>query len=153
MTIREMTIAQWKQERNTGTHTAAEIAEAHQRAHKQAGTIEGMCMDCYKDHIHDEVALPGSVIQQVKDAAFVSKKDSYGWNDTDYLSPIVKSYIQTIEPEKRIASSRALQKVWREESDRIGWYIHSKDPSWTNWGQKFDLSILDDYKQGIDIKA
>ena len=52
-----------------------------------------------------------------------------------------------------MAASQTMQKVWQDEVDRIGQYIHSKDPNWTTWGQKFDLSILDDYKQGIDVKG
>lgn len=157
MTIRQMAIAVTEARSRTGQHTAAEIEEAHQRGHRQMAAaghyIEGMCLNCYGEHKNDPVELSDSVVKQVKDAAFASAKDGYGWNDTDYLSPIVKSYIKTVDVDKRLASSTALQKVWKEEVDRIGWYIHSKDPSWTVWGQHFDLSILDGYRQGIDVKA
>ena len=155
MTIREMVIAQKTQEYHRAT--PAEIEAAHKRMDKQLQdmgfAIEGMCVNCYGDHENDPVELSASVIQQVKDAALESSKDGYGWNDTDYLSPIVKSYIKTVDVDKRLASSKALQQVWFEECDRIGWYIHSKDPNWTTWGQHFDTSILDDYKQGIDVKG
>ena len=93
------------------------------------------------------------MIQQVKDAVFASVKEDYGYNDSHPLSDIIKSYVQTVDVDKRLASSRALNRAWFDEVDRIGQYIHSKDPNWTNWGQKFDLSILDGYKQGIDVKA
>ena len=152
MTVREMVVAQKTQEYHKPT--AAEIEAAHQRGHKMAEHIEGMCLNCYGAHKYDKVELSDSVVQQVKDAAFASAKDGYGWNDTDYLSPIVKSYVKTVDVDKRLASSYSLQKVWREEVDRIGWYIHSKDPSWTVWGQHFDTSILDDYKQSqLDVRA
>lgn len=157
MTIRQMAIAARQQEYERNKPTAAEIEEAHQRCHRQMAAaghyIEGMCLNCYGEHKNDPVELSDSVVKQVKDAAFASAKDGYGWNDTDYLSPIVKSYIKTVDVDKRLASSTALQKVWKEEVDRIGWYIHSKDPSWTVWGQHFDLSILDGYRQGIDVKV
>lgn len=157
MTVREMAVAQRMQEYEKNKPTEAEKEAAHKRIDKQLQdmgyAIEGMCLNCYGAHKHDKVELPDSVVQQVKDAAFASAKDGYGWNDTDYLSPIVKSYVKTVAVDKRLASSYSLEKVWREEVDRIGWYIHSKDPSWTVWGQHFDVSILDDYKQGIDVKA
>ena len=155
MTIRQMAVAQRTQEYHRAT--PAEIEAAHHRIEKQAVAmgymIEGMCLHCYGDHKDDPVELSDPVVQQVKDAALASSKDGYGWNDTDYLSPIVKSYIKTVDVDKRLASSTALQKVWKDECDRIGWYIHSQDPSWTVWGQHFDTSILDGYKQGIDVKA
>jgi hypothetical protein len=46
-----------------------------------------------------------------------------------------------------------MQKTWFAEVDRIGQYIHSQDPNWKAWGQKYDLSILDNYQQGIDTTA
>lgn len=156
MTIRQMAVAQRTQAYNATKPTAAEIEEAHQRGHKYAaamGSVEGLCSDCYGSHKHDDVELPDSVVQQVKDAALASAKDNYGWNDTDYLSPIIKSYVKTVDVDKQLASSYSLQRVWRNEVDRIGQYIHSQDPNWTVWGQHFDTSILDGYKQGIDVKG
>ena len=153
MTIRQMALVQSIQKSGPGYHTAAEIEEAHRSAHKQAGTIEGMCVNCYGDHIHDKVELSDSAVQQVKDLVLTSAKDGYGWNDTPYLNDFTRSYVQTVAVDKRLATSRALQQTWREEVNRLGWYIHSKNPNWTSWGQPFNLSILDDYKQGIDVKA
>lgn len=154
MTVRQMVVAQMTQQSGIGQHTAAEIEEAHQRGHKQAGHIEGMCLACYGAHKDDPVELEDSAVQKVKDLALTSAKDSYGWNSTPYLNDFIKSYVQTVgQVDKRLATSRALTEVWFDEVDRIGWYIHSKDPNWTNWGQHFDLSILDDYKQGIDVKG
>ena len=158
MTIRQLAIAVTEARSRTGHSTAAEIEEAHQRCHRQMAAAglytEGMCLNCYGDHKNDPVDLPDSVVQQVKDLALTSAKDHYGWNDTPYFSNFVRSYIPTVkEVDKRLATSTALQKVWRDEVDRIGWYIHSKNPNWTNWGQHFDLSILDDYRQGIDVKV
>ena len=157
MTVRQMAVAQRMQEYNATKPTETEKEAAHKRMDKQLQdmgfAIEGMCLHCYGDHKNDEVELSDSVVQQVKDAALASKKDGYGWNSTDYLSPLIKSYIQTIDVDKRLAASTALQQVWKDESDRIGWSIHSQDPNWTTWGQHFDYSNLDGYKQGIDVKA
>ena len=157
MTIRQLAIAVTEARSRTGNSTAAEIEEAHQRGHRQMAAaghyIEGMCLNCYGEHKNDPVELPDSVVQQVKDAALAAAKDDYGWNNADYVGPVVKSYIKTIDVDKRLASSTALYKVYREETDRIGWYIHSQNPNWTNWGQHYDLSILDGYRQGIDVRA
>ena len=147
MTVRQMAVAQRMQEYNKQT------VPATRDGHRHLLGLEGMCVNCYGSHKDDPVELSASVVQQVKDAALASAKDNYGWNDTPYLSNIVKSYVPTVAVDERLASSWALQRVWREEVDRIGQYIHSKDPNWTVWGQHFDLSILDDYKQGIDVKA
>lgn len=35
--------------------------------------------------------------------------------------------------------------------DRIGAYIKEKDPDWAAWGDEFDVSILDDYKAGVNM--
>ena len=153
MTIRQMALVQSIQKSGTGQPTAAEIEEAHQRHLQAMGTIEGLCLHCYGDHVNDKVELSDSVVKQIKDAALASAKDGYGWNDTDYIHPIMKNYVVTVEPEKRLAANRAMRQVWKEEVDRIGWYIHSQNPSWTTWGQPFNLSILDGYTQGIDVKA
>ena len=147
MTIRQIAMAQRTQEYNE------QKASATKDGHRHLLGLEGMCVNCYGSHKNDDVDLPASVIQQVKDTALTSAKDNYGWNDTPYLSNFVKSYVPTVAVDERLATSWALQRVWREEVDRIGQYIHSKDPNWITWGQKFDLSILDDYKQGIDVKA
>ena len=100
----------------------AEKEAAHKRFDKQLQAmgiaIEGMCYNCYGDHKDDPVELSDSVVQRVKDAAFASAKDNYGYNDTDYLSPIVKSYVQTVDVDKRPASSRALQQVWFDEAGK-----------------------------------
>ena len=148
MTIRQMAAAQRTQESTVSKTDSATGGHRH-----MPGEIDGMCLNCYGEHKHDKFDLPDSVSTQLKDPVLKSLKDGYGWNDTDYFSPIVKNYIVTVDPEKRMAASQTMQKVWQDEVDRIGQYIHSKDPNWTTWGQKFDLSILDDYKQGIDVKG
>ncbi|MBD5148010.1 MAG: hypothetical protein HDT19_04390 [Oscillibacter sp.] len=122
MTVGEMAVAQRMQEYEKSKPTEAEKEAAHKRIDKQLQdmgyAIEGMCLNCYGAHKHDKVELPDSVVQQVKDAAFASAKDGYGWNDTDYLSPIVKSYVKTVAVDKRLASSYSLEKVWRKSGVR-----------------------------------
>jgi hypothetical protein len=154
MTVRDMVSYQIAQQNN---NLRAKSQEGS--GHKCGDTpgvdwgIEGMCLNCYGEHANDIVELPDSVTQQIKNAALRSAKDGYGVNDRDDLSSLVKSYIRTVPVDKRLATSRTMQKTWFAEVDRIGQYIHSQDPNWKVWGQKYDLSILDNYQQGIDTTA
>lgn len=49
------------------------------------------------------------------------------------------------------AAFNTINKVWENKMDRIGGYIKEKDPNWTVWGDRFDVSILDDYKAGLNV--
>lgn len=68
----------------------------------------------------------------------------------DYLN-IIQEEVQKFAPSKRAAAFNTMNKVWEDELERIGTHIKEKDPNWTIWGDKFDVSILDDYKAGINI--
>ena len=154
MTVRELVTAQYA-EQYSRTRANAQQGTGHKCGYKfgPAYGIEGMCMTCYGEHAHEIVEVSDKVVQQVKDAALQSAKDGYGYNDTDYLSRIIRNYIQTVDVDKRLASKYTLQQIWSAEADRIGRYIHSQDPNWTMWGQAYDTSILDNYQQGIDVTA
>ena len=69
MTVRQMAVAQRRQEFNASKPTEAEKEAAHKRIDKQLQemgfAIEGMCSNCYGAHENDPVELPDSVIQQV----------------------------------------------------------------------------------------
>lgn len=69
---------------------------------------------------------------------------------TDRIS-LVQDEVQKYAPSKRSAALNTINKVWQSELDRIGEHIKQKDPDWTIWGDKFDVSILDDYKAGVNI--
>lgn len=154
MTVREMATAQLA-ERYNSTRANAQQGTGHKCGYKfgPAYGIEGMCMTCYGEHAHEITDVSDEVTKQVKAAALQAAKDGYGVSDTDYINSIIRSYIQTVPVDKRMASAYTLQELWFEEVDRIGWYIHSQDPSWTMWGQAYDTSILDNYQQGVDVKA
>ena len=159
MTVREMVTAQYA-ERYSRSRANAQQGE-HECACKRfrhlgeayAG-IEGMCMSCYGEHAREIVEVSDEVTQQIKDAALKCAKENYGIRSgPDDLGDIIKNYIRTVDVDRRLASSWTLQQIWYAEVDRIGWYIHSQDPSWTMWGQAYDTSILDNYQQGVDVKA
>ena len=68
----------------------------------------------------------------------------------DRLS-MIQEEVQKFAPSKRAAALNTINKVWGNEMDRIGAYIKERDPNWTIWGDKFDTSILDDYKPGVNM--
>lgn len=69
---------------------------------------------------------------------------------TDRVS-LVHDEVQKYAPSKRSAALNTINKVWQAELDRIGAHIKQKDPNWTMWGDKFDTSILNDYKPGVNV--
>ena len=73
-----------------------------------------------------------------------------GLSRKDRLS-MIQEEVQKFAPSQRAAALNTINKVWGNEMDRIGAYIKEKDPNWTIWGDKFDTSILDDYKPGINM--
>lgn len=64
---------------------------------------------------------------------------------------MIQEEVQKFAPSKRAAAFNTINKVWENELERIGSHIKEKDPNWTIWGDKFDVSILDDYKAGINM--
>ena len=159
MTVREMVTAQ-AAERYSRSRANVQQGE-HECACKRfrhlgeayAG-IEGLCMNCYGEHAHEITDVSNEVVQQIKDAALRAAKENYGMRSgPNEMAEITKSYIRTLPVDKRMAAQNTLRQVWYEELDRIGHYIHSQDPSWTVWGQAYDTSILDNYQQGVDVKA
>lgn len=158
MTVREIVTAQYA-EQYSRTRANAQQGEDEcvcKRFAKlgEAYGIEGMCMSCYGEHAREIVEVSDEVTQQIKAAALKCAKENYGIRSgPDDLGDIIKSYIKTVDVDKRLASSWTLQQIWYDEVDRIGWYIHSQDPSWTMWGQAYDTSILDNYQQGFDVTA
>ena len=48
------------------------------------------------------------------------------------------------------AAGWTLNQISLQEADRLGEYVHQRDPSW-NWGKPVKPGILDDYKSGMNI--
>ncbi len=66
---------------------------------------------------------------------------------------MIQGEVQKFAPSRRAAALNTINKVWQSELDRIGEHIKEKDPNWTIWGDKFDVSILDNYKAGVNVWA
>ena len=79
---------------------------------------------------------------EAADTSALSKKDRLS---------MIQEEVQKFAPSKRAAAFNTINKVWENEMDRIGEYIKEKDPDWAAWGDEFDVSILDDYKAGVNM--
>lgn len=106
------------------------------------------------------VSLSDETTKKIQELALMDAKNSAGPQEngvsaasrTDRLS-VIQEEVQKFAPSKRAAALNTINKVWESELDRIGAYIREKDPSWTAWGDEFDVSILDGYKAGVNVWA
>ena len=110
------------------------------------------------------VSLSDETTKRIQDLALRDARNSAGTQEggeadaanTSALSrkdrfDMIQGEVRKFAPSKRAAAFNTINKVWENEMDRIGAYIKEKDPNWTIWGDKFDASILDDYKAGINV--
>lgn len=96
------------------------------------------------------VPVDENVAQQVKQIALDHMKNGYGVSDGEDISQVIRNYTMSLAPEQRLSASWTLNELFHSEAARLGEYIHQHDPDW-DWGKPFDTSILDDYRQGMDI--
>ena len=105
------------------------------------------------------VSLSDETAKKVQSLALMDAKNSAGvQEDTSALArmdraAMIQEEVQKFAPSKRAAAFNTINKLWEQELDRIGEYIKEKDPDWTAWGDGFDVSILDDYKAGVNVWA
>lgn len=107
------------------------------------------------------VSLSDETTKKIQELALRDAKNSAGAQEsgeanTSALSKkdrldIIQEEVQKFAPAKRAAAFNTINRVWENELERIGSYIKEKDPDWTIWGDKFDVSILDDYKPGVNV--
>ena len=110
------------------------------------------------------VSLSDETTKKIQELALADAKNSAGAQknseaaDTPALSQkdrlsMIQEEVGKFAPSRRAAAFNTINKVWEYEMDRIGAYIKEKDPNWTAWGDEFDVSILDDYKAGVNVWA
>ena len=99
------------------------------------------------------IPIDKDVEQKMKDITLEEIKRGYGMSDPyrDPVSDLIKSYDKQIPVKDRINAGWTLEKIHQNEVRRIFDFIHSRIPDWQA-GKPFDTSILDDYKQGINIR-
>ena len=98
------------------------------------------------------IPVDEEVVKQVKQIAFDHMKNGCGVSDGEDISAVIRNYAMSVAPEKRLSASWTLNEIFHHEAARLGEFVHQRDPGW-DWGKPFDTSILDGYRQGVDITA
>ncbi len=96
------------------------------------------------------VPVDESVVNKIKALAFESMEKNNGMSDGKIESEIIKNYVMSLPPAERAAAGWTLSQISLQETDRLGEYVHQRDPSW-NWGKPVKPGILGDYKSGMNI--
>ena len=144
-----MTITQMVQ--NHQQPRLGELAQRQQgKAHVNPYGTPGMSLNGTGDW-RKIVPVDEGVVQQVKQIAFDHMKNSYGVSDGEDISAVIRNYTMSLAPEQRLSASWTLNEIFHSEAARLGEYVHQHDPSW-DWGKPFDTSILDGYRQGVDVQ-
>ena len=108
------------------------------------------------------VSLSDETTKKIQELALMDAKNSAGTQENGEVSntsalsqkdriSMIQEEVQKFAPSRRTAAFNTINKVWENEMDRIGEYIKEKDPNWAAWGDEFDVSILDDYKAGVNM--
>ena len=97
------------------------------------------------------VPVDEDVAQQVRQIAFDHMKNGFGVSEGEDISRIIRDYTMSLAPEHRLSASWTLNEIFHNETARLGEYVHQQDPNW-DWGKPFDTSILDGYRQGVDMQ-
>ena len=145
-----MTITQMVQNRQQ--QRIGELAQKRQgKPHVNPYGTPGMSLNDAGD-FRKMVHVDEGVVRQVKQIAFDHMKNSYGVSDGEDISKVIRDYTMSLAPEQRLSASWTLNEIFHSEATRLGEYVHQQDPSW-DWGKPFDTSILDGYRQGVDMQA
>lgn len=143
MTVTQM-VQQQRQQR------AGELSQ-RTKPHVNPYGTPGMSLNGAGDY-RKLVPVDEGVARQVKQLAFEHMKSGYGVSDGEDVSAAIRNYTMTLSPEKRLSASWTLNEIFHSEAARLGEFVHQRDPSW-DWGKPFDTSILDGYRQGVDMQA
>ena len=113
---------------------------------------KGMDITGRTDH-RRMIPVDEGVANKIKSLVYESMVERGGMNDgTNQTGDIINSYVMTLSPEKRAAAGWTLSQIHLQEANRLGEYVHQKDPSW-NWGKPVKPGILEGYQSGIDLLA
>ena len=108
----------------------------------------GDCEQCVAQFLAGGEKL--GVANKIKSLVFESMEKNCGMSDGEIESEIIRNYVMSLPPEERAAAGWTLNQISLQEADRLGEYVHQRDPSW-NWGKPVKPGILDDYKSGMNI--
>ena len=115
---------------------------------------EGMDITGMKESDFKIIPVSKEVETQIRDMTFNNMKKYYGMSapSGNDLGDMIKSYVMTLPPKDRANAGYTLNQIHREEAVRLQDFVKSRVPGW-QLGQHVDTSILNEYRQGIDVKA
>ncbi len=145
-----MTITQMVQDQQR--QRIAELGQQRRgKPHANPYGTPGMSLNDAGDY-RKIVPVDEGVVRQVRQIAFDHMKNGYGVSDGEDISKAIRDYTMSLAPEKRLSASWTLNEIFHSEATRLGEYVHQRVPGW-DWGEPFDTSILDGYRQGVDVDA
>lgn len=143
-----MTVTQMVQ--NQQQRRVCELARQQQgKAHVNPYGTPGMSLNDAGEW-RKIVPVDDGVVQHVKQIAFDHMKNGFGVSDGEDISAVIRDYTMSLASEKRLSASWTLNEIFHSEVTRLGEFVHQHDLSW-DWGKPFDTSILDGYRQGVDM--
>lgn len=114
---------------------------------------EGMDITGMKESDFKFIPVSKEAEQQMRDIAFNHMKDYYGMSGGHGdVAEAVKAYLLKIPVGDRINAGWTLNHIHHAEATRLYDFVKSRVPGW-EVGKPFDTSILDEYQQGVDMKA
>ena len=125
--------------------------EAQGQPHVNPYGTPGMSLNSAGNY-RKTVPVDKGVAQRVRQLAFEHMRDGYGVSDGEDVSKVIRDYTLSLAPGQRLSASWTLNEIFHNEAARLGGYVHRQDPSW-DWGKPFDVSLLDGYRQGVDIQV
>ena len=111
----------------------------------------GMSLNDAEDY-RKMVPVDEGIAQKVRQIAFDHMKNGYGVSNGEDISKVIHDYTMSLIQERRLGASWTLNEIFHNEATRLGDFVHQHDPGW-DWGKPFDTSILDEYRQGVDMQA
>ena len=99
------------------------------------------------------IPVSKEIEQKVRNRVFENMKYRYGMTGTgNEYGEMVHSYLMSIPAGDRRDAAYTINQIHFDEVDKIYAFVKSHIPGWHS-GQVFDTSILDAYRQGVDVKA
>ena len=144
-TVREM--AQYQLRVQNGSSTAGTQQTGGTEAAAPSTPSQGFSVREQYTPISDEAT------EAMQKLALADAKNSAGGKTADSTerANLIREQLKDVDPSKRTAAFNTMNKVWESETERLGKYIKEKTPDWNDWGDKFDTSILDEYKPGVNV--
>ncbi len=145
-----MTVTQMAQ--NQQRQRIGEISrEAQGQPHVNPYGTPGMSLNGAGDY-QKIIPVDAGVAQRIKQIVFDHMKNGYGVSDGENISWVIRDCTMSLAPEQRLSVSWTLNELFHKEAVRLGECVHRQNPGW-DWGKPFDISILDGYRQGLDVQV